>query len=344
MGNYGNYDEFGNGPEGSDGYYDYDSCGDNNGYYSSDNGMSEDSYGNGYNSEYNNNYSSDDGYGNNNGYNNDYDSEGYESSEAESEERYECPVDMQQFGEHIEAHLEDVRTHPDSRMRFRLRLRSLRKQMERVYTRCSVLFCVDVEAWEQDHDKVTEIGIAIYDPRDQELSLAPNIKTFHMVIIENEHLRNGNYVPDNSKKFCCGKSWRFTEDQASWFLQSLIDHYFDPDYEMHCSLVGHDLKGDLQWLNRLGVRIAPNVRKLDTQTVFAYTHGRDGASLKKALTTVRQPYAFLHNAGNDAYYTVMLALKLCDPGVRGLVGIDYWSNEDDSKSVPTDALLQSMLR
>ena len=34
------------------------------------------------------------------------------------------------------------------------------------------------------------------------------------------------------------------------------------------------------------------------------------------------PHAFLHNAGNDAYYTLVLALRLCDPQSRALSTLD----------------------
>lgn len=48
----------------------------------------------------------------------------------------------------------------------------------------------------------------------------------------------------------------------------------------------------------------------------------DSNSLKDSLRLVRQPFAFLHNAGNDAYYTLLLCLALADPFYRMASEID----------------------
>ncbi|OBA20890.1 hypothetical protein METBIDRAFT_41865 [Metschnikowia bicuspidata var. bicuspidata NRRL YB-4993] len=220
--------------------------------------------------------------------------------------------------------MNDLRSRGDRRLNTKSKLSQIQKQMDRVFTRSSALFCVDVEAWEHDTKQITEIGISIYDPSFQELALVPNIKTYHIRIAEGINFKNGDYVPDHSANFSGGDSYVFSRLQARSLLQALINFYFGPNYPFFCSLVGHDLKGDIKWLENLGVSISRNVRKLDTQTLFSYTHGRDRASLKNALRTLNQPYAFLHNAGNDAYYTILLALKLCDPGVRRLTGIEYF--------------------
>lgn len=106
-------------------------------------------------------------------------------------------------------------------------------------------------------------------------------------------------------------------------------------------MMGHDLMSDLRWLSLIGVRFAQNMRKLDTKIVFAYTHGHNGASLKNALIAAKQPHAFLHNAGNDAYYTVLLALKLCDPGARHYSGFEYYTNEENDKGLK--ALFERMI-
>lgn len=247
---------------------------------------------------------------------------GYSSGEYSSEDDG-SDVDREQFDNKIRSYFSKLKYKRRKRLKKVSGIQGVQKHMHRVFSRESVLFCVDIEAWERNTDVITEIGVSIYDPRHQELALTPNIKTYHISISENRHVKNGQFVPEHSQNFSGASTHVLTLNEARWLLQGLVDHYFDESLPIHCSLVGHDLNGDLKWLARLGVRIRANVRKLDTQTVFAYTHGQEGASLKNALRRVNQPFAFLHNAGNDAYFTIMLALKLCDPSVRQLTRIDF---------------------
>lgn len=97
------------------------------------------------------------------------------------------------------------------------------------------------------------------------------------------------------------------------------------------------MKNDLRWLAQLGISIPGPNRELDTQTLYSYTHGRDGASLARYLKAVNQTAGYLHNAGNDAYYTLLLALKLCDPCERWENGLDYNINNHEAKAVTNAA-------
>ncbi|GEQ71532.1 hypothetical protein JCM33374_g5216 [Metschnikowia sp. JCM 33374] len=247
----------------------------------------------------------------------------YYGSGYASQEDY---VDVYQFEEEIIDHTEEIYCSPIRRANDFSDIQILEDHMNRVFTRRNILFCIDVEAWEHNQEYVTEIGVSIYDPRPQKLALTPDIKTYHILINDNRDVKNGNFVPDHSSNFSGGTTHILSLKQSRALLQGLINHYFVEPHVPNCILVGHDLRGDIKWLNKLGVSIASDVRKLDTQTLFSYTHGLAGASLQNALRTVNQPFAFLHNAGNDAYYTIMLALKLCDPKVRRLTGIDFFKD------------------
>ncbi|GEQ71533.1 hypothetical protein JCM33374_g5217 [Metschnikowia sp. JCM 33374] len=322
-------------------YYSSSDMEYDNGYSSGENyhNRYDNGYDDGYSDNYNNNNygdgydDSDNGY--DDGYNdsdNGYDDSDDDDNNADQSGDYQCQVPKSQFSERIYWYFKNLREDPDKKLAAYGRMQSVRKHMNRVYCRNSILFCIDIEAWEQNHDLVTEVGVSIYDPRYQESALVPNIKTLHMTVAENKHLKNGKHVADNKDNFMGKSTWNMTLDQIRWILQELIDRYFDPGYPFYCSLVGHDLRGDLQWLDKIGVYIPSNVRQLDTQTLFAYTHGRNGASLGKCLRAVNQPFAHLHNAGNDAYYTILLALKLCDPNVRDLTEFDRFQEVPTSKT------------
>ncbi|CUM45200.1 uncharacterized protein AC631_03488 [Debaryomyces fabryi] len=199
----------------------------------------------------------------------------------------------------------------------------LKEGMKIVYGRRSILFCIDVEAWEVNTKVVTELGIAIFDPRKQGNALMPNITLIHIIIKENMRRKNGRFVPEHSRNYNGKTTYILSEIEAVKFIQSLIQYYFiDIRHKRQCYLVGHDVRGDIQWMLKLGIHFPADTSSLDTQKIYAASHGMNGASLKNALRSADIPHAFLHNAGNDAYYTLVLALRLCDPQSRALSTLD----------------------
>lgn len=197
--------------------------------------------------------------------------------------------------------------------------------MTKAYLRKAILFCVDVEGGLQSD--VTEIGVAIYDPRGQEMALSPHIKSYHIVIEENIQGKYDRYVPVVGKyiaseghNFNGVLSYMLTQYDAISLMNRLIEEYFQ--VPMPCLLVGHSVQGDIRRLNEFGVQMPYGAPVLDTQEMYALTRGNIGSSLKNALLDIGQPYAYLHNAGNDSFYTLLLAMKLCDPLVRRLTRFD----------------------
>ena len=213
----------------------------------------------------------------------------------------------------------------------------LRAAMEKGYLRDRVLFLFDVEAWEKNNKLVTEVGIAIYDPRGQEFASTPTIKQIHIVIDEHKYKRNGNFVPDKKDRFGGNCSTLMSLNDTALFISSLMEHYFEKDglRDKPSLFVGHQIAGDIKWLKSLGVEFPesflPEEHILDTMKLFSLSHGRNGGSLKNVLKLVDIPHANLHNAGNDAYYTLLAALAWSDPLVRRLKGLDLFvplSQED----------------
>lgn len=86
-------------------------------------------------------------------------------------------------------------------------------------------------------------------------------------------------------------------------------------------LIGHTMRHNLNYLLEMGVSYG-NCTLIDTASLLNLTHGQQQPSLKDSLRLVRQPFAFLHNAGNDAYYTLLLCLALADPFYRMASEID----------------------
>lgn len=200
---------------------------------------------------------------------------------------------------------------------------TLRSSMNIVYLRKLPLVSFDVEAWEVDNNLVTEIGLAIYDPRGQELSILPDIKLAHFIIKEHQNKFNGKYVPDNKHNFVGGTSHVLPEQAVRDLLNRVIRYYFhDADPACPAALVGHLIDADIKWLKKLGVNFPQDPLVVDTNKIYLLSHGKLGGGLRQILRIVNIPHAYLHNAANDAYYTLKAALAWCDPLTRRSHGID----------------------
>lgn len=198
--------------------------------------------------------------------------------------------------------------------------------MKTVYLRLLVLFCIDVELWEMQRNGglILELGLAIYDPRGQQRAIMPHVKTFHIIIHENAAKRNGKFVPD-AKDFFMGKELiEMHQNDAVAFVQGLIDYYFHLKWP--CHLVGHALSNDIRYFNQLGLRLPDNVPTLDSQTLFALGRPKNSqTNLRMALQELSLLAGYMHNGANDAYFTMMLLFKLCDPEIRRMLRWDEWN-------------------
>lgn len=79
-------------------------------------------------------------------------------------------------------------------------------------------------------------------------------------------------------------------------------------------VVGHDVKQDIQYLNSLDFDVCEMENLLevvDNQKLHQHrSKFYDGQSLCTVLAGLKIPYQFLHNAGNDAVYTLQSLLRL----------------------------------
>lgn len=79
-------------------------------------------------------------------------------------------------------------------------------------------------------------------------------------------------------------------------------------------VVGHDVKQDIQYLNSLDFEVYEMENLLevvDNQKLHQHrSKFYNGQSLCTVLTGLKISYQFLHNAGNDAVYTLQSLLRL----------------------------------
>lgn len=103
-------------------------------------------------------------------------------------------------------------------------------------------------------------------------------------------------------------------------LEQLIDKatFVDPAdgsaKQRSVVLVFHESSGDMKYFRALGYNVynATNVLELvDTRHLHQYvTRSQDAASLTSVLCYLGIPHQHLHNAGNDAVYTLQAMIGL----------------------------------
>ncbi|KAH8716877.1 hypothetical protein GQ44DRAFT_624633 [Phaeosphaeriaceae sp. PMI808] len=215
----------------------------------------------------------------------------------------------------------------------------------------SVVFvCVDVESYERAHHKITEVGIATLDTRDL-LGVAPGqdgehwrkkIKARHFRIREHRHLVNSQFVAGHPDGFEFGESTFVTLRDAP----ARVAACFRPPFGVHASntaikeinnmlnqtnfsenrtivFLGHDTLGDIRYLQQLGydpMKVENIIEAMDTAKMYqAWRREQNQASLGKIMFDFDIVAWKLHNAGNDAMYTVQAMLAICvrEATIRG---------------------------
>lgn len=163
---------------------------------------------------------------------------------------------------------------------------------------------VDVEWCEHDHSKVLEVGITTYS------SIFHSLECEHFIIKENLRYKNGRHVPNNRDNFRFGQS-------VTTSLKNVIDilnsYLWDGEYLWH--LVGHGISSDLHVLQLFGLQLPDEGEVFDTASLFKNSDKYQG-EVKSNLEYIccrlgmKPKKDSLHNAGNDAYYTMKAFLKL----------------------------------
>ena len=82
----------------------------------------------------------------------------------------------------------------------------------------------------------------------------------------------------------------------------------------------------------MGVKV-PDLWEIDTQELFGLSRTNNSkTNLRVALKETHILSADMHNAANDAYYSLQLCLKLGDPEVRTLLSLDRFLSTNNPNS------------
>ena len=203
-----------------------------------------------------------------------------------------------------------------------------------------VFVCIDIEAFESEQDKVTEIGVAILDtyevsgvpPGEDAVNWLSKVKHAHYRPVQYADLVNRRFVKGCEDSFNFGTTtWIDLQDTGrilnriftnpARLLEAASFDVHIPDSECNVIFVGHGLKNEKIYLGKLGLSIAETdsiVRMVDVQNAAGATK-KAQVSLQRLLLSLGIAPTNLHNGGNDAAYTlqalVLMAVKdRHDPG------------------------------
>lgn len=179
------------------------------------------------------------------------------------------------------------------------------------------------QAYEFAQNKITEIGVSIFDTRHcsdapgaNAESWLPKITTRHLIIKEYKKLVNKKFIKGCPDKFNFGTSELVALRNVQTILANIVTN---PTAESELSLqprkvilVGHGLKNDTDYLKSLGFSLAAytNVtHKMDTQTLAGGSK-KTQIGLERLILALGIEPENLHNAGNDAAYTLQALLLI----------------------------------
>ena len=153
--------------------------------------------------------------------------------------------------------------------------------------------CIDLEMFEWQIHKLTEVGITTYDHTTQ------RIYTRHLIIKENYNKRNKKFVCDNKDNFAYGDSEMVSLKQAKHELRQILQS--DP------CVIGHAIDGDLNWINKYLQIPTQQCKYIDTDVLNKLIIGtRDNINLGKCCEQNNLDHHTPHNAGNDSHINMYL--------------------------------------
>ncbi|RDA87546.1 hypothetical protein CP532_3984 [Ophiocordyceps camponoti-leonardi (nom. inval.)] len=193
----------------------------------------------------------------------------------------------------------------------------------------AVFVCVDVEALEAPPHPISEIGIAILDTKRLSGTPAAAAGSGWWPFIEAHHLRTKEYsgmvnfkyvqgCPDAFDFGSCRKSEFPTKKELVNAVKAILKPYLDEERKL--AFVGHDTASDLRYLSQMGLdmmELPGMVCEVDTKALHqAWQDSEDGRSLSAVLSDLNIRSENLHNAGNDAVFTMRAAIGLATEQLR----------------------------
>ncbi|KAH0839875.1 hypothetical protein J3R83DRAFT_826 [Lanmaoa asiatica] len=196
--------------------------------------------------------------------------------------------------------------------------RDIFERVRTFWTQKRGVWCaLDFEAWDRDHTLLTEFGWSTAHWKDDKQIEEQG----HLIVKEHKYYTN-TFVPDHREHFEFGTSEEVTKAVFKNRIQTLVAGLQSTG---PLFLIFHDNNQDIKYLKSKDVDVMlsnmafmlPDVPPqdgifiIDTSDLFAALEGEAGGnrrSLERVCRHLQIRTTYLHNAGNDAHYT-MLALQ-----------------------------------
>ncbi|PPQ77435.1 hypothetical protein CVT25_011017 [Psilocybe cyanescens] len=194
---------------------------------------------------------------------------------------------------------------------------------------------LDFEAWERDHTILTEFGWSLTGWKDGSLVEDRG----HFIVEEARAYTNSQYVPDYRYNYTLGESEIVKRTAFKKRIHDMIGSLseYGPIF-----LVFHDNNQDIKDLKKLEVDlnglsyVLPDnipdsgIFVIDTSDLIGALLGEgagDKRSLEKTCGLLQIPTKFLHNAGNDAHYTLLSMQEMAKGDPVDIQREKRWPNQ-----------------
>lgn len=173
-----------------------------------------------------------------------------------------------------------------------------------------------------------QVGISILDTRDFTLPFrksALRLETYNFIT------GSDLYYTESAKKFLWGTSEKIPPSKMLQCINKLICR------DRNIVLIGHGVSGDLAALSSLGFDFQSSIIGILDTTNIAFELQISHSTLGRLLNELECPRstARLHNAGNDANFTLRALILLAIKGYK-MQGLD--TSAKDDKLVKIEAL------
>lgn len=209
----------------------------------------------------------------------------------------------------------------------------------------TIFVCVDLEAYEFNQQQITEIGVSTLhsydllglDPGKNGKAWAKKIHSRHFRIKEYARRRNKVHVESSPDNFNFGESEWISKKDAALTMKgifakpppSFTDPAMDAKQGPKFVLVAHNADADITYLEKLGYNPAEDIVDIIDTSDLANTSDRDTKQTSLSALLLRHGIAakHLHNAGNDAHYTLQVMLALAVNNFQNKLSAEEWASE-----------------
>ena len=206
---------------------------------------------------------------------------------------------------------------------------------------------------------ITEVGISTLDTRDLK-GHAPGkagkdwqhfIRARHFRVAEYKNYVNAEFVSGCPDRFEFGESEFIGKDLIAQKVASCFKHPFsgpgstESQEKRKVVLVGHDTSQDINYLRQIGFSISNYANvildNVDTAQMFrVFTKDPNARSLGAMLYEFDLAGWHLHNAGNDAVYTLWAMLAMCVKATSERGSAEAENKQVDSLEKRTDVAVK----